>query len=213
MRSRTRIAVAVVTAAVSLGVSTGQALAAAAGGSALPAPVNRTLFLRNSDSANCADYHLSDADGPDAGNGCAKLLGFLSPVDAVGPFEDAYPTSDEVAVPITVDASKPVTGQLAIVSVFPNALQFDIVVKLGNVTLPAKVVDAGVYANSWFLDDAVVFPFSIAIPASLDKKDVDSAEIKVVWHRDVNAAGSTRIELEDPASYFTVPAYDHSFSA
>jgi hypothetical protein len=117
----------------------------------------------------------------------------------------------EVAYPLTLDASRNIEGTIAIDSVTPNAMVFDVRVKLGGQTL-TQTIDGGVYANSWIVDAPVLFPVSIDVPDELDTMDIGSIEVDIVWKQWVNVAASTWIEHDDPASFISLPTYSASFN-
>lgn len=174
-----------------------------------PVPTERDLFFRYDGTADsCGETYISEIDGPDAGNGCTFIFGSLSL--AGEEFVASYADSrGEVAYPITVDASRSISGTVYIASVTPNAVVFEVRVLLGSEVLSTEV-DAGPYAGSWFLGGAQGYDFEIPIPESLDKQDVDVVQVDFVWKRYVNAL-STWMEHDDPASLLTIPAYSASF--
>ena len=189
-----------------------QAMAASAGPDDPPAPVDRQLFLRNDDDTDCVHIFLSDTDGPDAGNFCAYQA--WAPKEVAGEFRDNYfieEDTNRVKLPITIDASKPLTGTIAIGTVTPNNIQIDVIVTLGGTTLPAKHIDTGAYTGSTLLESAPTFPISIPIPAALDKTDINTATVSIVWGQELNVGGTVWLELDDPATSITIPAYDKSW--
>jgi hypothetical protein len=178
-----------------------------------PQPIDRQLFLRNDDSANCVHMYLSDENGPDDGNFCAYVI--WAPPE-VSTFEDNYVTDPDmgaVQLPITLDASKPLTGTIAVGMLHPNDVQLDVYVTLGTTRIGPIHVDTGLYTNSALLGAPPTFPISVAIPAALDKTDIDNVTVSIDWGQEVNAGGSVWLELDDPATSITIPAYDHSFTA
>jgi hypothetical protein len=189
------------------------ALATPAMAQTTPMPTQRDLFLRNT-SSDCAGYALNEVDGADPGNGCSFIFGSLAGLPGFEEaFVETYPLDPEnTQLPITLDASRPITGQLVISSITPNAYVLDVVVTLGETQLPAFRVDGGAYTGSWFFDGGKSFPLTIPIPPELDKKDITDASVKVIWRRYPVNAVSTWTELDDPPSKITVPAYTESFT-
>ncbi|MFN2544417.1 MAG: hypothetical protein ABR600_07590 [Actinomycetota bacterium] len=201
--------VAAITAILAMAIQTGAALA---GPDDPPAKTDHQLFLRNDDSASCLHIYLSDSDGPDAGDSCAWPV--WTPPE-VADWQDDYPAeadTGEVSLPITIDATKPITGSIAIGTLTPNDVQLDVYVQLDATRLGPYHVDTGPYASSFFLDSAPTVPISIPIPAALDKKDVSSVTVSIVWGQELNVGGSVWLELDAPPTSVTIPAYDKSWT-
>jgi hypothetical protein len=181
-----------------------------------PVPTERDVFIRNtSGTDNCFDpgqMYLGDSDGPDSGNGCSFTFGTLS-ATGLEEFSEVYELRPgAVALPLTLDASRNIEGQLSIVSVTPNAYIADVTVTINGQALPKQTIDPGPAVYNWLLDGGTAHPLSIDIPDSLDKVDVTTASVTVTWRRQLNVAGSVWTELEDPASFLTIPAYSQSFA-
>jgi hypothetical protein len=176
-----------------------------------PTPTDREIFLRrDGDGTTCGETFISESDGTDGGNGCSFTFGMLAV--AGQDFTELYGnTKDQVNVPLTLDASRNITGMIAVTSVTPNAISFDVKVTLGTQTLTQSVVGEP-YTGSWFLDAPIEYPVNIDIPASLDRIDASEVSVAITWKQQVNVAGSTWTELEDPASFISIPSYSASFN-
>jgi hypothetical protein len=187
--------------------------------------INRTMYLRNvgapDDTGSCSfdDEFLSDKDGPDAGNGCAFLLSSSAPAtDATGDpletgafdFTEVWPAqAPNVKLPFIANAKKHITGKIAISSVLPlQASKLDVVVTLNGKALPAFKIDTGAKPGDHFFSGspAPSYDVNIPIPASFNKKSIKSLSLAVSWRQTVNAGGSTWVEMDNPASYITIPA-------
>ncbi|MFN2544416.1 MAG: hypothetical protein ABR600_07585 [Actinomycetota bacterium] len=221
MLSRRKLALSLIGAITALMAVAVQAGVASAGADDPPAKVDRNLFLRwdlASDGSCGGPAYLSEDDAADSGNTCGRAFLILANTGALV-LEDTFTLSmnprEDVPLPITLDASKPLTGRIAISSVHPNAIKFDLLVTLGSTALPVQHVDAGVYTGSWFLDaQSPSFPVNIAIPASLDKTDVSEVKVEVIWKQAISTPelASAWVELDTPSSVIDVPSYDKSWT-
>ncbi len=177
---------------------------------AAPTQTTKSLFLRNT-ASGCSGKALTAVNGANAGNGCTNLIGSLSYVPGLGYVTtNTYSTLDDAAakLPITVDASKPLTGQLSISTQNPTQYKVDVTVTMNDVRLPTVTVDSGMMTNIYFTSGkGTAFPFSIAIPAELDKVDVTSVSVELKE----TYLGAAWIELNNPASFLTIPAWSGSF--
>ena len=181
-------------------------------GFAEPAPSSRNLYLRY--TAGCGVRYTSETDGPDAGNSCQGQTAILTL--AGQSFTRDFPADPaEVELPITIDASRNITGQMHInsetlgVGTPANWVQLDVVVRLGSTSL-TQSFDSGPYTGA-----RTTFTLDLDVPASLDKVDINEASVDLVWHRVIhlpNGAYHTYVELDDPASFVTIPSYTTSFS-
>ncbi|HEX9824424.1 MAG TPA: hypothetical protein VGB51_08560 [Actinomycetota bacterium] len=170
-----------------------------------PAPVDREIYLRyDGPAGGCGHAYLSDEDGADPGNSCSNLLQSL----AVTPGEDDYTESwpaEEVALPITLDASRNLTGSIYLRSNLdePTWAVVDVEVLLGSQSVRQRFDDGLPQASSFR-----TFNLNIDIPTSLDKVDINSITVNVHFQTII---GLIWVELDAPASYVNVPAYSASF--
>ena len=187
-----------------------------------PQPSSEQLFLRwdiGPSGACDGPAYLSLKDLPDSGNSCGRALSILGNVPGQT-LEDPFtlsmnPDETDVPLPITLDASRPLTGSIAISSIHPNDIKVDVKVTLDGTALPVQHIDAGLYTGSWFVDSqSPSFPFSVQIPASLDKTDVNDVKVEVIWRQLISTPelASAWVELDAPPSSITVPTYDSSWT-
>ena len=177
-----------------------------------PLATSRDVFLRYSgDASTCGQRYISDVDGADGGNGCSVVASPpIVPQQVEGTFASNYGDTGEIAYPLTIDASRNITGTIAVASVTPNALSFDVRVTLGSQTL-TETVTPPPYVGSWIIDAPIEVPVNIDVPAALDKVDVSAISVSIVWKQWVNVGASTWIEHDAPASFLRLPTYSASF--
>lgn len=180
---------------------------------AAPTAAQTRLYLRYDDGASttCGGRYLSTTDGQDgAGEDCQSqtaITTFAGQTSAQEWVADA-----RAALPITVDASRHLTGELTVETMTSGAFdapanwaELDVVVTLNNTALPkATLSSGGVYQEG-----KKKFTFSVDVPDSLDKVAVTAARIDVTWKRVVHAPSvyHASISQDDPASFFTIPSY------
>lgn len=178
---------------------------------AAPAPTPQTrLYLRyDAAGADCSGRYLSQTDGPDgAGEDCQSHT-------AVTTFAGQTSTQEWVAderagLPIRVDASRNLTGELTVETAvsgaqqpLPNWVELDVVVMLNDTALPTARLSSGAYVGS-----QKTLRFSVDIPGPLGGVDVTAARVKVTWKRVLHAPGAyhTSISMDGPASFVTLAA-------
>ncbi|HEX9891177.1 MAG TPA: hypothetical protein VGB28_03880 [Actinomycetota bacterium] len=181
------------------------------------------LYLRYEalDGNNCGRRYLSETDGPDAGNSC-QSTGAHTTLIGTSFTRDWPADSAEVGLPLTIDASRNITGAVNITS---RALSFtgnpvgspgnwvtlDVVVRLGTTAL-TQSFDSGPFAGSTHS-----FTINLDVPASLDKVDVSTVQVDLVWHRVIHLSQQgqsvvhTFAELDNPPTFVSVPTYTASF--
>ncbi|HVM11320.1 MAG TPA: hypothetical protein VM638_02430, partial [Actinomycetota bacterium] len=137
-----------------------------------PAPADTRLFLRYAaeGGTNCGRRYLSTTNGPDPGNSCQSTGAHLTL--AGQSFTRDWPADPaEVALPLTLDASRNITGEININSRFlgtagaplaspGNWVTLDVVVRLGDTAL-TQSFDSGLYTGA-----TRKFSLNLDIPAS-----------------------------------------------
>ncbi|MDQ3991051.1 MAG: hypothetical protein M3245_01905 [Actinomycetota bacterium] len=185
---------------------------------AAPSPTDTSLYLRYAavGANNCGRRYLSEDDGPDPGNSCQSTGAHLTL--AGQSFMRDWPADQEVALPLTIDASRNITGEVNITSRIQgnaapgNWVILDVVVQLNSTRL-TQSFDSGPFTGS-----ARKFAVDIDIPDSLDKVDATSVQVELIWHRVVHLSQQgvsvihTYAELENPPTFLSVPTYSASFS-
>ena len=177
-------------------------------GFATPAKTDRKMFLRRPACANGTTdrMYLSVADGADT-SGCTLLLQTLASTNQFD-FTETYKTEGETnaitGLPIALDATKPLTGSIAIRGTLPNALVIEVGVQLNDTIFLGPATFNG-SPGATGGDFALSFPLS----ADLDKIDVTSVKVTVVLKQSVGLAYTS---LDNPASFITIPAYSSSFN-
>jgi hypothetical protein len=171
-----------------------------------PTPIDREVYLRyDGPAGGCGHPYLSDDNGTDPGNSCSNLLQTAS----VAPGEDDYTESwpaEEVALPMTLDASRNLTGTIYLRSNLnePTWAIVDVEVVLGTQSIRQRFDDGLPQASSHR-----TFNLNIDIPATLDKTEINSLQVNVHFQQIV---GLVWVELDSPASFINVPAYSASFN-
>ena len=110
MRRGTRFAMTLAASMVAIIALAVQASASVADGDTAPQPVDRNLYLHW--DTDCGAQYLSDENKPDGGEGCSNVL---NPLVATGQYSDVeeYPSDpDQTALPITLDATRKITGTI-----------------------------------------------------------------------------------------------------
>ena len=188
-----------------------------------PEPSTTPLFLRYEavDGNNCGRRYLSEADGPDAGNSC-QSTGAHNTLIGTSFTRDWPADADQVDLPLTIDASRNIAGAVHITS---RALSFtgnpvgtpgnwvtlDVVVRLGTSAL-TQSFDSGPFTGATH-----TFNINLDVPASLDKVDVSTVQVDLVWHRVIHLSQQgqsvvhTFAELDNPPTFVSVPTYTASF--
>lgn len=191
----------------------------------VPAPVqlDQKFFMRRdacegagADSTDNA--RLSLADGPDeGGNLCGWLESgvFNEILVAAGeaPTADVWPVAD--GLPLTLDATKAITGSITLVSSRLNAAP-DQGVAAGQSTLVVDLVGTSggedVSIGTASVDYAVTpatstytVDFEIKVEGALDKKVLDSITMTTTIRGPM--AGHGLYELDNPPSTVTIPAW------
>lgn len=170
-----------------------------------PEPTTRTLYLRR---LQCpGDGFLSDTSGPDDGNSCVTFPQWLlTPLPPEDDYSDSFPSRAAIQTPLTVDASRNVTGEINIRgnTDTPNWQVFDVEVRIGSITLPRQRFDD----NTPQLTSSRTLNVDIDIPERLDKTDVERVEVTVYYQQHVG----TWVELDNPESFIHVPAFSDSFN-
>jgi hypothetical protein len=184
-----------------------------------PVQVDQKFYMRRDGCNTDADNaRLSLTDGPDVdGNLCGWLeSGILNEVlIAAGeaPVADAWPMAD--GLPLTLDTSKPITGSVTVVSSYLGAapdnglaagapeLVVDLVgtsggedVVIGTATVPYQVTPA---ASKYTIE------FEIKADGALNNKVFESVTMTTAVRGP--AAGHGLYELDDPASFVTIPSW------
>ena len=193
----------------------------------VPVQADATYYMRADacDGEETDNLRLSLEDGPDAGNVCGWLNNGLlntaaaaagepeTPVINVTVAKDVWPVAD--GLPLTLDASKPLTGTLNLRSAFHDAapdnglsvgeakleISFTGVsggeeLPIGNATVTYTVTpQASNYAAE----------FEIDLVDELDKKVLESLSMTTAVHGNTLLHGS--FEMDDPASTVIVPTW------
>ena len=198
------------TAGTTISKAAGSFNVAGSGGWTTPASTTRNLYLRHAGGGGvCGERSLTAANGADGGETCHEFPAAALPIVPNNPYSEDFQTTDAVAadLPITVDASKNLTGSINVTSATPvNDMQLDVQITLGETTLPTQ---------SFTSLGTAQFPLNIDIPDTLDKADIESARVLVIWKRmivGVPAVTHSHIELESPASHIAIPGYTGSFN-
>lgn len=171
-----------------------------------PVPTERQLFLRREECSTTAGF-LSDSGGTNAGNACEGFPAFGLVAAGAIDYSHVFPaTEEEVQLPITVDASRNLTGQINFRSNTdtPAWQHFDVEIRLGDTALPMQSVNDGTPQTTSFR----TINLNVPIPQSLDKVDVNEISVTVFYRRST----ATWVELVSPASSFEIPAYTASFN-
>ncbi|HVM11557.1 MAG TPA: hypothetical protein VM638_03650 [Actinomycetota bacterium] len=178
-----------------------------------PVPTTRTLYLRwngtpGSTECSMSDAYLADVSGVDPGNGCSGFPGAaLTALPGEDDYNNRFPSGEHVKTPITIDASRNITGTITVRGVLnqiPNLAIIDVVVELDEVALRQRFEDAQPTTTS-----RRDLSLNIDIPAELDRKDVSSVTLTVYFQQYLGAGWT---EVENPASSFRLPAYSASFN-
>ena len=186
----------------------------------VPVQLDQKFFLRDTDGCDTSENQLSVTDGPDSGcwyvdSGPLYTLiveaGLLTPAD----LGQTWAAMD--GVPVTLDATKPITGEISTSS---GACVVDggcspAQVGAGQATLDVVVYadidgeekEIGTFSASFVVvpGSTVTTPIEITLDPSLDK--VKATGLKVLTFLHGAAAGHGIIELEAPASFITVPTW------
>lgn len=179
--------------------------------------VDRKFFVRRDDCAGDADNpHLSIVDEADGGNGCGNLA-YGAPNEVIGnldaPFAEAYPATD--GVPFVLDASKDISGSLTYdgfhgTSDNPVALgagihQIDVVLSGTTGGAPTELGTASETFTATPGTDQYTVDFSFKPDAALDKASFEGLELSIVVRGP--GAMASFLEMDDPASFITVPVW------
>lgn len=186
----------------------------------VPVQLDQKFFLRDSDGCETSENLLSVTDGPDTGcwyadTGIAYDIvvgaGLLTAAD----LSQTWSAMD--GVPLTLDASKPITGEVSTSSgtclvdggCSPAQLGF------GQATLDVTVVAdvdgeekvLGTFSESFVVTPGASHTSAVEIPIdpSLDKAKATGLKVLTFLHG--AALGHGIIELETPASFITVPTW------
>jgi len=180
-----------------------------------PTPTSQKYFVRRATCSTAASdqMRLSIVQGTDSG-GCGTL-GSITPLNEIGstvgvvaPAVDIYPAVD--GLPLTLDASRPVTGQITLSSFQPGVEAGGGTVTI-DITLTGDSATIGTTSVSYTVlptQPPVASTFSIQPPASLDKRDFGAITLSVRV-RGVHAAHG--YFSYNGASFVTLPTYSASF--
>ncbi|HVM11555.1 MAG TPA: hypothetical protein VM638_03640 [Actinomycetota bacterium] len=174
-----------------------------------PVPTGRNLYLRwDGTDDSCGATYLSDNNGPDEGNGCAFVAGIASVTPDEDDFTVSYSSGAEVATPITIDATRRITGTMGYVHAAPDAPIFDIEVLFDDQVVGRQRYNPGPQVGLFARRQ---FNLDIPIPQSWHQKDVSSVTLN--WHFQQSlSVASTWVEHENPVSFMRLPTYSASFS-
>lgn len=165
------------------------------------------FFLRGPD-CSASVLGLSIVDGPGDGTCGGAENGTVNGVSGqTGQpmVEQGWMAFD--GLPLVLDASKPVTGNLYITSfpgrsAGPATLDVAIEVQAGG-----KSVDVGTATVDYLITPAQAWAevtFEIDVPAGLDKKKITGLQMRTTSRGFAPLQGY--FEMENPASYITIPA-------
>lgn len=200
------------TARLALVLAVASTAVTAVAASAAPAPRttsgSATFFLRQEGCGATAEAgRLDPKRGTDGATGCGTIGG-VPLNELLGADPEPYATTGK-GLPITLDASKPVTGQLAAGSWVGNgaggagAVSFD--VALVGTTAGGQRVDFGsttVSGTATPGQDVVLVPFSLAVPASAKNATLKALTLSLV-QRGANVGMSA--QQLDGDSYVVLP--------
>jgi hypothetical protein len=172
-----------------------------------PVAADRTFYLRGSGCGATEVFWLSVESGTDEYDGCGIIGGL--PAQEVFQEASVFPSQD--GLPVLLDASKNVTGQIRAESWFgdgtPGVGQVQIDVDLSgtkttnqNVAIGSAAVEALNTAA-----DGVNVAFSIDIPANLDRVALKALTFQVLIHGANYNSGNLGLSGD---SKFTLPIFD-----
>ena len=194
-----------IVAALTLGLVAGAALvpAAAAKKSKLK-PTETTFFLHWDDdgSGGCGPTSMSTEDTEDAGNGCNFIFQpaqELLIASGQTMLTTLWPAAD--GVPLRLDASRKVTGELTVARIAALDSYVDIVL---SGTAGGRSIEIGTFTSEKLNDGpgAETIEFDIAPKGALDKKVFTALELSTTI-RGVTAL--TYVDLETSPSFVVVP--------
>jgi hypothetical protein len=178
--------------------------------------VDQKFFLRDTDGCDSGENLLSVTDGPDSG--CWYVdsgplydaivgAGLLTPAD----LGQTWSAMD--GVPVTLDATKPITGEIStssgtcVVDGGCSPAQLGGGVAILDVWVFADGEEIGTFSETFPVTPAGSHTSAIEIKLdpSLDKVKVN--EISVLTYLHGAAVGHGVIELENPASFITLPTW------
>lgn len=184
--------------------------------------VDEKLFLRRDDCGGDADNpHLSVTDAPDGnGNGCGSALAGAGNevANQAGESEDlgttdAWPATD--GVPFVLDGTKDISGSIT-VDTYHGVAENPVPLGVGQSTL--DVVLSGTVAGadtelgtatatfqSTPAADQYTVTFTIKANPALDKASVTGLTLTTSLHGPAVLSGF--YELDDPASFVTIPTW------
>jgi hypothetical protein len=173
----------------------------------VPVAADRTFYLRGSGCGATEVFWLSVESGSDEYDGCGIIGGL--PAQEVFQEASSFPSQD--GLPVLLDASKNVTGQIRAESWFgagiPGAGQVKVDVDLFGTKTTNQSVAIGSAAvealNSG--TDGVNVSFNIDIPANLDRVALKALTFQVLIHGANYNSGNLGLEGD---SRFTLPIFD-----
>ncbi|HWC14587.1 MAG TPA: hypothetical protein VG929_08320 [Actinomycetota bacterium] len=199
--------------AIALGVVCGSFVSSAQAGRTRMLPGTSTFYLRTTDAACQTGFALSIEDGPDAAN-CGYVDGGLpqeGTIAVLGKYTTQRTWIAQDGLPMTVDATRPVTTDITLKSFQPRSPAslgtgqaiFDVVltgfsggeqVVLGEAQ-ESYVVTPGTYEYQ--------LRFDVDIPDELHRTTVTSLEMTTVVRGPVLLHGA--FSVDDPSSSINVP--------
>lgn len=169
-------------------------------------PANVNFYLRAADCT--ADvFSLSILD--EEGDGTCGSLENGAAQEVYAATGDPYIEQLWIAadgLPLTIDATKPLTGKIYVEPYLVSAGEATLDVTL-TATLNGEAVEIGKASSSYMVTpatDTYEVAFEIDVPTTLDKQQITSLELHTVSRG--QAPGHGYYEMEDPASFFTMPA-------
>ena len=185
-----------------------------------PVAVDQQFFLRDADGCETSENQLSLTDGVDAGCWYADSgvlydvvvgAGLLTPAD----LGQSWTAVD--GTPLTLDASKPIVGEISTAS---GACLVDggcapVGIGAGQATLDVTVFatiageekELGTFSESYVVVPGAPHTSKVEIPvdAALTGQEVESLRVLTYLHG--AAMGHGIIVLDDPTSFITVPSF------
>ena len=186
----------------------------------IPVQLDQKFFLRDSDGCDSGENLLSLKDGEDSG--CWYVdsgplydvvveAGLLTPAD----LGQTWAAVD--GVPVTLDATKPITGEISTSSgtcvvdggcspaqLGAGQATLDVVV---FADIAGEEKEIGAFTESFVVTPAGPHTSKIEIPIDPTLDKVQATGIKVLTYLHGAAMGHGIIELEAPASFITVPTW------